>query len=97
MAILYSIALLNLRQAQIEKTQNLNMSCQCVLSKMPKHNLNKLPPLESSAMTESFSINQNNNSEYTTYLRTVLDLEDYEFLLKVSAEVSDRIDKADKQ
>ena len=55
LAIILVICVINLLQAQREKTINVSMTSQSVLSKIPKHNLHYLPPI-----TEEATKNLNN-------------------------------------
>ena len=90
LAILFSVAIINMRQGQVEQTMNMSMACQSVMTKLPIHNYNQklspLGPLQSNLIADDLSLDH-----YGTYFKSMLDEDDYVFLFKVSAQIAENV------
>ncbi|CAF0939077.1 unnamed protein product [Brachionus calyciflorus] len=74
-----AICLINYRQAQIEKTINVNMSAQTILTRLPKY---------ISAIEKA---NEGVRTDFSTCFQPIFSLEDYELVYKVSAHTAERV------
>lgn len=80
------------------------MACQAVMTKIPRVGRGaggvKLPPLlgggaVSQSQLEPVS-STNQEKEYQTYFKSILDLNDYEYLYKVSAQLAESLENVTK-
>ncbi len=94
LAVLFSTALVCTRQGQIERSMNISMACQSVLTKLPLYNHKKLPPLVPSQALDATTPTPANDKEYLNYFKPMFDVADYEFLYMVSVKVAEALEQS---
>jgi hypothetical protein len=82
-----------MRQGQIERSMNVSMSCQSILTKLPLHNHKKLPPLTPSQANADATTSTSNDKDYLTHFKHMFDVTDYELVYTVSVKVAEALEK----